>query len=717
MSSRATAWSLLLIVLSLMHVSAVWAVSASDYHVDFSATPALGQTVQTNSLFHVSIAVQFPDSDCKPRVHFGDMTFTSRPDIYNIVFSLVSQQPDVHATRFLHHAEVEASKNYVLSQDFYLPSSTAGAQYALRLEMTDADYLSWMQLGRHQTFTSDQTFGVVALDASQTPQASDKLFQPLSPGISFAPENVSVLNITGTTDLWQEYTDGKGLFVSSRIMVPAATSPEANRSSESMLRAKTPAQALLPGIAKMHHVAGQALCCAISGVFTGWNPGLAFGWPSLMIAYLLATVLFWMLGLCIAEMSCTLPFSGGPATFAQAAYGQAGYVAVILNFPADAGNAMPILWLVLLGVVVLTNYWPRVYFRSALVISVVCVAIMAVYVFCSLAHVGSIQKSLFVSTTPTTMSSIVQALPFGIFFYWGVETLPLTAEECHDITKSAPRAGIISLSVLTLFSALMMWLNCGLMPTLDSLISSNQALLDSFFYQIGVPLTAPTAIYISNVILAIPVAGWLQGSLYAAARHTYSLARAGYLPIKLSYTHKGSPVNATLACAAVAYAFAIIFFVVLANSGVNINTILLSVTTWLLCASYASELIVFVRLRQKMRYLPRPWISPVGIPGALAGTFIAFLAIFGPLATDPVTTASIFGGYAVFLVLIMAYYHFFAKKRLLNSPEKTFINAQLQRLFHKKVKEATQTDLISLASMKTPPKPSEKVSTIRALKN
>ncbi|KAL7749508.1 hypothetical protein RI367_005062 [Sorochytrium milnesiophthora] len=465
----------------------------------------------------------------------------------------------------------------------------------------------------------------------------------------------------------------------------------------------------------MHHIASQSVACAVIGVFTGWNPGVQFGWSSLLIAYLLATVMFWMLGLSITEMSCSLPFAGGPATFAQAAFGQemsafsgftftvaycsgtawaatflVTYIATLCSLPAQANNLVPVLWLVVLVLGVLINYNPRVYFRITFCIAVTCCVFLSVYVISGLAHLDKIQTALYASAKPITISSVIQALPYGIFCYWGAETIPLTAEECTDITQSAPRATILSLSTLTLFSGFNMWLNCGLMPSLDSLISSNQALLDSFFYQIGVPLTSPVAVYVSTVILMIPCTGWLQGNLYAATRHAYSLARAGFLPAQLSYTRNGSPLNALLACAGVAYAFAIVVFTVLANPGIDVSDLLLSVTTWLLCASYATEMIVFIRLRYHVVELPRPWMNPVGIPGAAAGVLIASFGVFGPLATDTFTTAYTFGGYGIFMALIMAYYHAVAKQRLRSSPEKEFINAQLKRLHENKVMAASQ---------------------------
>ncbi|KAL7747788.1 hypothetical protein RI367_006912 [Sorochytrium milnesiophthora] len=472
--------------------------------------------------------------------------------------------------------------------------------------------------------------------------------------------------------------------------------------TQSLPIAKGPSQALLPGIAGMYMVASQAICCAIN--FSGWNAAAGFGWPNFMIAYVLATLLFWTLSLSIAEMSCGLPFTGGPATFAQAAFGQvpfhgavevsafsaitftvaycsgiawaastvAGYIATLFNFPNDSSNLQPILWLLLIEAVVLTNFRPRVYFRICVFFALFNFVVLAAYTLFSLGHVSMIQTSIFAATQPITMYNVLQVLPYAIYFYWGVETLCLTAEECHDITKCSPRATLATMSALTVVSAMSMWLNCGLMPSLDALVNSSQAVFDSFFYQSGVSSTSTTSVALCSLILAIQNSGWLHGTLYAASRHTYSLARAGYLPVQLSHTRNGSPVNATLACAAVGYVFSILYYI-LANTGADINSILLTVTTWLLCVSYMTELVVFVRLRYKMRHLPRPFRSPVGVPGALAGASVTLLSIFGPFALDPFTTGCMFAVYFGAMALFMVYYHLFAKTRLRNSPEKEFI--------------------------------------------
>ncbi|KAL7752362.1 hypothetical protein RI367_002408 [Sorochytrium milnesiophthora] len=267
------------------------------------------------------------------------------------------------------------------------------------------------------------------------------------------------------------------------------------------------------------------LALILAGDF-GWNAGMVYGWPSMFLGYVLATILFWMLGLSVAEMSCSLPFSGGAATFAQAAFGQevsaflalsftfaycagtawaieslASYAVVLFNFPADANNMQPLLWLALAEIFVLTNIRTRHFFKIAIAIAAFCCTAIAVYVVCSLAHLPTFQGALYQPDLPVTFLSVMQAWPWAMGFYWGLEAIPLTAEECHDITTTAPRAVKITLTVLTVFAGIALCLAVGMMPDLDTLLNSNQPMLDSFFWQLGV---APaSALATADVIMPV----------------------------------------------------------------------------------------------------------------------------------------------------------------------------------------------------------------------
>ncbi|KAL7748100.1 hypothetical protein RI367_006456 [Sorochytrium milnesiophthora] len=490
---------------------------------------------------------------------------------------------------------------------------------------------------------------------------------------------------------------------STPTVAPAEQTQERNGSQMQQARRSTSApQSLTPGIAQTHHIVAVMVAMAVDGIIGGWSSSVANGWSSVAVSWLLATALFWLLCLSLAEMSCSLPFSGGAATFAQAAFGQgvsafcaltftfgyctgfawaansfAGVLAILWNFPDDAFNMSPILWLCVMELFVLANLHTRAFFNIAVVLAVVCGIVLGVIILCSFAHLSMAQGSFYLSTSPLTLQAVMQSWPWVMGIYWGLEA-HLPFYECVVLGKLTDtfhqnRRFRSLRKIMTAASALAICLTTGLMPTLDALTGSTQAVIDSFLYQLNVPSDSTLATNATCAMLLLFVTGWVHGTLYAASRHVYTLARAGYLPVALSHTRNGNPVNATLACATASYVMCVLVFYVMGNTGVNVFSILGQATTWLLCVSYALELLVFIRLRYKMPQLPRPWMSPVGVPGAAAGLVLACLGIFGPLCADPVTYGWLFFAYALAMGLFAIYYHYFAKARLRNSPEKEFI--------------------------------------------
>ena len=61
----------------------------------------------------------------------------------------------------------------------------------------------------------------------------------------------------------------------------------------------------------------------ISGHFSGWNFGLAFGWGSMFVATIVITVMYLGLTYSLAEMSPALPHTGGAYSFARSSMGPA----------------------------------------------------------------------------------------------------------------------------------------------------------------------------------------------------------------------------------------------------------------------------------------------------------------------------------------------------------------------------------------------------------
>jgi ethanolamine permease len=86
--------------------------------------------------------------------------------------------------------------------------------------------------------------------------------------------------------------------------------------------------------------------------------------------------------------------------------------------------------------------------------------------------------------------------------------------------------------------------------------------------------------------------------------------------------------------------------------------------------SYAMQGLSFIRLRQAMPNIKRPYVSPLGIPGAVVAIVIAILTIWYQLK-DPVYRAGVIG-VAIWYVLGLLYFAFVGRHRLVLSPEEEF---------------------------------------------
>src|SRR5262245_467463 len=62
----------------------------------------------------------------------------------------------------------------------------------------------------------------------------------------------------------------------------------------------------------------------ISGQFSGWNFGLAFGWGSMFVATIIITLMYLGITYSLAEMSAALPHAGGAYSFARSSMGPWG---------------------------------------------------------------------------------------------------------------------------------------------------------------------------------------------------------------------------------------------------------------------------------------------------------------------------------------------------------------------------------------------------------
>ena len=312
---------------------------------------------------------------------------------------------------------------------------------------------------------------------------------------------------------------------------------------------------------------GLAVAAVISGDFSGWNFGIDFaGFGGMLIAFVILVAMYYGMIFSIGEMAAAMPHTGGAYSFARSAMGPWGglitgaaetieYVAttaVIVYFSASYADAitsellgfsMPtwVWWIILYVVfIALNSAGAAISFKFAIVVSIISIGIILVFSAMAIFS-GAFQWANLWDIAPDPGQTeflphgvlpILFALPFAMWFFLGIEELPLAAEESHDPVRDIPKAGFWARGTLIVTGLLVLFLNTGVIGAEATGVSA-EPLLDGFRAIVGDQLAALLALFALVGLLAS-----LQGIMFAYGRNMYSLSRAGYYPQFLSLTGK-----------------------------------------------------------------------------------------------------------------------------------------------------------------------------------
>jgi len=456
---------------------------------------------------------------------------------------------------------------------------------------------------------------------------------------------------------------------------------------------------------------GLAVAAVISGDFSGWNFGIDFaGFGGMLIAFVILTVMYYGLTFSISEMSAAMPHTGGAYSFARSAMGPWGglitgaaetieYVATtavvvffsaqyldgvtsgLLGFSLAEQDLMWVWWIVLyVAFVALNAAGANISFRFAIVVAIIAIGIIIVF------SVMALTSGLFSfdnlwdmdpnpdvagSTTflPEGWVAILFALPFAMWFFLGIEALPLAAEESHTPERDIPRAGVLARITLIITGLLVLFLNTGILGA-EATGVSLEPLLDGFRAIVGDQLAAVLAIFALIGLLAS-----LHGIMFAYGRNIYSLSRAGYYPKIFSLTGKNQTPWVALTVGAVVGFAAIVALDLLGRVdpdgvGAVAGAIILNIAVWGAVVAYFLQMVSFLILRRKFPDVNRPYVSPWGTFGAYSAAAIAALVFVG-LLLNPAFQAAIVAIIIVYgLILVGFAVHY--RKHLVLSPEEEY---------------------------------------------
>lgn len=440
---------------------------------------------------------------------------------------------------------------------------------------------------------------------------------------------------------------------------------------------------------------GIGIAAVISGDFSGWNFGIGeAGWGGLAIASVVIVIMYFGMLFSIGEMSAAMPHTGGAYSFARAAMGPWGgfvtgfaetieYVfttAVVVYFSASYANAvtedlfglsMPmwVWWIILYAIFVGLNSWgAALSFKFALVVAIISIGILVLFGVLAVLN-GAVDFSRLFDIEPTEGNStflpmgwvaILYALPFAMWFFLGIEELPLAAEEAHDPARDIPRAGIWGLLTLIGCGAIVFFLNPAVTGA-EALGSSDEPLLDGFRAFLPANLAAVLSAFALIGLLAS-----LQGIMYAYGRNMYSLSRAGYYPKTLSLTgSRQTPYVALLAGAVIGF-----IALVIVNLNEGAGAVVLNIAVWGAVLAYGLQMVSFLLLRRKFPNARRPWVSPTGNTGAIVALVIAAITFVGVLVNPDYRPAVI--AIVIFYVVGLLVFGLYGRHRLVLSPEEEY---------------------------------------------
>ena len=442
---------------------------------------------------------------------------------------------------------------------------------------------------------------------------------------------------------------------------------------------------------------GLGVAAVISGDFSGWNFGLASaGWGGLAIAFVVVTIMYFGMLFSIGEMAAAQPHTGGAYSFARSAMGPWGgfitglaetieYVAttaVVVYFSAAYadgvtsalfGLSLPgwVWWVILYAIFILLNSaGAALSFRFALIVAVLSIAILGVFFVMALAS-GSVDFAKLFDIAPEAggteflpfgfFPAILFALPFAMWFFLGIEELPLAAEESHSPAKDIPKAGITGMITLVVLGALVLLLNPAVTGS-AALAASGEPLLDGF--RAFLPETVAALL---SAFALIGLLASLQGIMFAYGRNMYSLSRAGYYPKFLSLTGKRqTPWVALLVGGVIGFAA-----LLLVDFGGEVaGPIVLNIAVWGAVIAYFLQMVSYVILRKRFPNASRPYKSPVGIPGAVVAGVIALIAFAGFALQEAFRPAII--AIAIVFVVMLVLFAIFGRTKLVLSPEEEY---------------------------------------------
>ncbi|ETO79454.1 hypothetical protein F444_05837 [Phytophthora nicotianae P1976] len=389
--------------------------------------------------------------------------------------------------------------------------------------------------------------------------------------------------------------------------------------------------------AKAPHLWALGVGAVVSGDFFGWQSGLVAGFDGLLIILALVTVLYVLLAFSIAELSTTVPSGGGPYIFALHAIGPraaffaglaeslkvvitcavvvtgiSSYMNQLLSLSSDYG---PIWWFVFyVSFVSLNIVGIEMTFRVQAFTTVVSVLILLVF------YIGAATKVSYTEWVadrdwkfPNGWDGAVEGYSFALWFYLGIEELPLAVEATINPERNMPIGLMSSILTLVVLAFCTVIFNSTIYPGADEIYNSSSPLLTGYESVFGDNGTTSSFSW----MLILGLIASFHSFVFCMGQLLYAIARDGYLPHVLTTLHptRGTMYASLIAGSSIGFMVVLVLHFIIGDTrlgSVLINLALIGAVT-----SYCFQLTSFIRLRINEPDRVRPYRSPFGVTGAV----------------------------------------------------------------------------------------------------
>ncbi|QCR35403.1 ethanolamine permease [Nissabacter sp. SGAir0207] len=400
------------------------------------------------------------------------------------------------------------------------------------------------------------------------------------------------------------------------------------------------------------HLWGIAVGLVISGEYFGWSYGWAqAGTLGFLVTALLVATMYCAFIFSFTELTTAIPHAGGPFAYAYRAFGPtggfiAGFATLVefvfappaiamaigaylnVQFPAinpkwvAVGAYLIFMTLNLLGVSLAATFELLVTLLAIFELLVFMGVVAPGFDAANFMQGGWAGSDVF---TSAALPGMFAAIPFAIWFFLAIEGASMAAEEAREPQRTIPRAFIGGILTLTLL-ALGVMLFAGGVGEWRQLANINDPLPQAMKRVVG---SDSGWLHMLVWLGLFGLIASFHGIIMGYSRQIFALARAGYLPARLSAVNGRfhTPHWAILAGGVVGIA-AIFSDSLVTLGGLPLTANIVTMSVFGAIVMYIISMASLFRLRRREPLLIRPFRAPLYplLPALALGLAVVCLA-------------------------------------------------------------------------------------------